>query len=92
VKQLEALLRSPIWTGCQSARERHLPGPEIIRDHQYFLPLLGAYAGLRLEEGCQLHVEDVGTEDGVTFLAVQPGDGKQLKSRAAVRRVPLIRP
>jgi hypothetical protein len=42
-KQLEALFRSPIWAG-----------PEVVRDHRYFLPLLGAYAGLRLEEGCQL--------------------------------------
>jgi integrase len=88
-KELAALLSSPIWTGCQSARERHLPGPEIIRDHRYFLPLLGAYGGLRLEEGCQLHVEDVGSEDGIGFLDIRPGDGKQLKSRAAVRRVPL---
>jgi integrase len=88
-KQLEALLSSPIWAGCQSPRERHLPGPEIIRDHQYFLPLLGAYGGLRLEEACQLHVTDVREEDGITFLDISPGDGKQLKSRAAVRRVPL---
>jgi integrase len=77
-KHLEALLRSPIWTG-----------PEIIRDHRYYLPLLGAYAGLRLEEACQLHVDDVGSQDGIAFLNIRPGDGKQLKSRAAVRRVPI---
>jgi integrase len=88
-KQLDALFRSPIWSGCRSARERHLSGLQVIRDHQYFLPLLGAYSGLRLEEGCQLHVDDVGTEDGIAFLAIRPGDGKQLKSRAAVRRVPI---
>jgi integrase len=44
---------------------------------------------LRLEEGCQLHVEDVGSEDGIAFLDIRPGEGKQLKSRAAVRRVPI---
>jgi integrase len=76
-KQLEALFRSPIWAE-----------PEI-RDHRYYLPLLGAYGGLRLEEACQLHVEDVRTEDGIPFLDIRPGDGKQLKSRAAVRRVPV---
>jgi integrase len=37
-KQLEALFRSPIWMGLE------------IRDHRYYLPLLGAYGGLRLEE------------------------------------------
>jgi hypothetical protein len=44
---------------------------------------------LRLEEGCQLHVADVRTEDGIAFLDIRPGEGKQLKSRAAVRRVPI---
>jgi integrase len=77
-KQLEALFRSPIWSG-----------PEIIRDHRYYLPLLGAYGGLRLEEACQLQVDDVGNENGIAFLDIRPGEGKQLKSRAAVRRIPL---
>jgi integrase len=77
-KQLEALFRSPIWTE-----------PAPARDHRYWLPLLGAYAGLRLEEGCQLHVDDIRTEDGIAFLDIKPGDGKQLKSRAAKRRVPI---
>jgi integrase len=77
-KQLEALFRSPIWME-----------PAQARDHRYWLPLFGAYAGLRLEEGCQLHVDDVGTQDGVPFLDIRPGEGKQLKSRAAKRRVPI---
>jgi integrase len=77
-KQLEALFRSSIWVG-----------PAQVRDHRYWLPLLGAYAGLRLEEACQLHVADVREEDGIAFLDIRPGDGKQLKSRAAVRRVPI---
>jgi integrase len=44
---------------------------------------------LRLEEACQLHVADVSAEDGVPCIMVKPGDGKQLKSKAAVRRVPV---
>jgi integrase len=77
-KQLEALFRSPVWSGSG-----------VVRDHRYFLPLLGAYAGLRLEEACQLHVKDVRTQDGVPYLDICPGEGKQLKSLAAVRRVPV---
>jgi integrase len=86
-KQLEALFRSPIWAGPEEGAQ--LRTAQQVRDHRYFLPLLGASGGLRLEEGCQLHVEDVRTEDGIAFLDIRPGDGKQLKSRAAVRRVPL---
>jgi site-specific recombinase XerD len=65
-KQLEALFQSPTWAG-----------PEVVRDHSYYLPLLGAYAGLRLEEACQLHVNDVRTEDGIAFLDIRPGEGKR---------------
>jgi integrase len=90
-RDLEKLFRSPIWTGCAGAldRQRHVSGPDVIRDHRYWLPLIGAYAGLRLEEACQLLVEDIGTEDGIAFIHVRPGEGKQLKSKAAVRRVPV---
>jgi integrase len=88
-KQLEKLFHSPVWAGCLSAKERDRPGGVILRDDRYFIPLLGAFSGLRLEEACQLHVSDVVTEDGVSLVWVRPGPGKQLKSKAAVRRVPL---
>jgi integrase len=87
--QLQALFRSPIWTGCASPKRRAWPGSLIIKDAAYWLPLLGAFAGLRLEEASQLLVADVGTEAGAPFVHIRPGEGKLLKSMAAVRRVPL---
>ena len=87
--ELGGLFASPIWTGSASGRIRAQPGTVIVRDHHYWLPLLGVFAGLRLEEACQLQAADIETEDGIAFANIRPGDGKQLKSRAAVRRVPL---
>ncbi len=48
------------------------------------------YAGLRLEEICQLRVRDFGKQDGVLFLVVQDELGSQLvKSSNGYRRIPL---
>jgi integrase len=43
----------------------------------------------RLEELGQLRVSDVREEDGVPYLAIEPGDGKRVKTKSSRRRVPL---
>jgi integrase len=88
-KQLGALFGSPVWKGCQSQTHRSERGPHVLKDDKYFIPLLGAFAGLRLEEACQLQVADVRKEQGVDVLSISPGPGKQLKSKAAARIVPV---
>jgi integrase len=55
----------------------------------HWLPLLALWTGARLEELGQLHVADVREEDGVRFLAIEPGDGKRTKTKSSRRRVPL---
>lgn len=56
----------------------------------FWAPLIAMFAGLRLEEICQLRVRDFGTEDGVQYVAVQNEIGSQFtKSENSIRRVPL---
>jgi integrase len=55
----------------------------------YWLPYLALFTGARLEELGQLHVADVREEDGIPFLAIEPGDGKRVKTRSSRRRVPI---
>lgn len=63
---------------------------EDIGDPLFWAPLIAMYAGLRLEEICQLRVRDFGREQGVVFLAVQNEIGSQLnKTINSLRRVPL---
>jgi hypothetical protein len=41
-EKLRKLFQSPVWTGCHPFF-RSQPGPKIIRDDRYWLPLLGLY-------------------------------------------------
>ncbi len=86
--KLTKLFQSPVWTGCHPVF-RSQPGPQVIRDEKYWLPLLGLYHGNRLEEFAQLRGEDVRQEAGVWFLRVHGEDGRQIKNDQSARRVPL---
>lgn len=55
----------------------------------FWLPWLALYTGARLEELGQLRAADVRREDGVWFLAIEPGDGKRVKTKSSKRRVPI---
>ena len=55
----------------------------------YFLPYLGLYQGMRLEESAQLRCEDIKVEDGIHYLDIHGRDGRKVKSATSERRVPL---
>jgi integrase len=59
------------------------------RPSDLWLPWLGLYTGARLNELGQLHVGDVRREDGVDYLAIEPGEGKRVKTRSSRRLVPV---
>jgi integrase len=78
-------------------RRRLYTGDELARlfvtgkrrkEWQYWAPLLGLYAGLRLREALQLRPLDVSDNFGIWHLIVQPGRGQRVKSGQA-RLVPL---
>lgn len=56
-----------------------------------WLILLAIYSGARLEELVRLCREDVGVEDGIPFIFIQPHpeEGHLLKTASSRRRVPL---
>lgn len=55
----------------------------------HWLPWLALYTGARLEELGQLRTADVRHEDGIDYLAIEPGDGKRVKTKSSRRRVPI---
>ncbi|MBK6005951.1 site-specific integrase [Ramlibacter ginsenosidimutans] len=56
----------------------------------YWLPLLGYFTGARIGELCQLHLDDVRSEDSVSFLDINEATAdKSLKNAWSARRVPL---
>lgn len=92
--QMNALFKSPLFTGCQSADEwRNVakPGDVMIRDHRYWVPLIMLYSGARPAEIAQLAVADVRQEHGHwIFHITEEGDGeKSVKTAGSMRVVPV---
>ena len=60
----------------------------------YWAPLIALYTGMRLEEICQLHCEDIYKEDGIFLIDIreESRDGlnnKILKTKNAKRKIPI---
>jgi integrase len=89
--ELSTIFGRPLFTGCKDDDNGYdMPGPNRPRRGRFWVPLLGVFAGLRLNEACQLRVEDVREVEGVPLIYVRAdAEGQRLKTEAAERRVPV---
>lgn len=85
-----ALFNSPIWRGCLSRGRRTRPGDLIIRDWKYWIPLIGAFSGMRREEICSMLVEDVEFDigSGVWLFNLRKAK-RRFKTPGSERYVPI---
>lgn len=67
---------------------RFLPS-EISKPERYWIPLIGLYSGMRLNEICQLYVADIHKVDGVWCFSVNGAGDKRLKNIASERMIPV---
>ena len=90
-EELRAIFAQPVFTGCKDDENGYdKPGPNRPRRGRFWVPLLGLWAGMRLNEACQLRAADVAEIDGVPMLYVRASaDGQRLKTSAAERRIPV---
>jgi hypothetical protein len=96
IEQLNVLFRTPLYVGCQNDEGGYAKrGPNQPRRGRFWVPLLALFHGFRCNEAAQLDTEDVGEQDGVSFIDIRSeranGDkcDKRLKNRQSDRRVPL---
>ena len=87
--QLNALFASPLFTGCRSQEELHLPGNLRVDDHQKWLPLVALFSGARLGEIAQLLNSDIREEHGHWILHITREGGKTTKTKGSQRVVPV---
>ena len=66
----------------------NLPSKEV-KPERYWIPLIGMLSGLRLDEACQLHTEDVREIEGVWCFDINDNQGKKLKTLSSNRIVPV---
>lgn len=90
-EQLQAIFASPLYQGHQSETTRHKPGPALVRDGKFWVPLIALYSGMRMGEIVQLLVTDIKTQDGIAYFDVSTSEGedKTLKTQSSVRKVPV---
>jgi integrase len=74
----------------QLGHGRHVKKPAYWYPFEFWLPLLGLYAGIRIKEGAQLHLRDVRQVAGVWVLDInQITRDKSLKNNQSVRLIPI---
>lgn len=96
-EELKVFFSAPMFTGCLSSHRRHEQGDVLVKDDEYWLPILGLYTGARLSEIIQLHLSDCFLDDDYPHISInedgpeKPGDPdyKHVKSEAGVRLIPL---
>jgi integrase len=59
------------------------------KPERYWMPLIGMYSGMRLNEICQLYVEDVQEVEGVWCFDINDEKDKRVKNAASKRMVPI---
>ncbi|MDD2499609.1 MAG: site-specific integrase [Geobacter sp.] len=57
--------------------------------HYYWLPLLGLYTGARINELCQLYLDDIYQIDGQWVIDINDALDKKLKTASSARIIPL---
>jgi integrase len=95
VWQLQRIFSAPIYTGCKDEQNGYaVPGPVIATGARYWVPLIGLFTGMRLNEACQLDVADVRNIDGVACFVISEDSltgsrDKSLKTKTSARIVPI---
>ena len=89
--QLKQLFQSPLFIGCKSLASCHRPGSLVPKEsHKYWVPLIGLYTGMRMQEILQLYVADLyQTNEIWVFDLNENHEDQKLKSPQSKRLVPI---
>ena len=89
-EEVRNILNAKAFVGCESERNQQKPGLHKIRDWRFWVPMIAAFTGARLNEIVQLAVTDVRQVDGVwAFSISDEGDAQSLKNKQSRRDVPI---
>lgn len=100
VHELKKIFSAPLYTGClDDERGYNVPGPNIVRRHRFWVPLVALWTGARMGEILQLERADVRQdESGIWYLAITDEEAgeydaaqfqKRLKTKNSIRDIPI---
>ncbi len=96
-QQLQRIFDAPLYRGCiDDGAGYAAPGANCPRRGRFWVPLIGLFSGMRLNEICQLEVADIEEIGGFTCFHVRSDPfaqtGKKLKTEFSERIVPVQLP
>jgi integrase len=68
---------------------QRLPPKDGVDPFKFWIPMIAMYTGMRREEICQLHGEDIKQVDGVWCFDVNDNGQKSLKTQSSARVIPI---
>lgn len=90
---LKAIFAAPLYTGCKDDESGYaVEGNKIIRRGRFWIPLIALFSGMRLNEICQLTLDDFAVMDGTHVILIrgsEDGETKRVKTEAGHRFVPV---
>lgn len=92
---IATIFSTPLFNGFlgKATGYRKVPGPNLVRDHKYWLPIMALWTGARLEELASLHREEIKSVAGVYYidLSERPIDDspRRVKNATARRIIPI---
>lgn len=95
IENLQRLFHLPLYTGCRDDfKYFRQTGPNHPRNERFWIPLVGLFSGMRVNEILQMDIADVVRRDNiwcfyVTNRSLEGPSQKRLKSSAAERYVPI---
>jgi len=94
-EQLQRIFAAPVFRGCVDDESGYAEaGSSRPKRGRYWIPIIGAHSGMRLNEVCQLDTADVRMVEGhlcfvVTTASEHGADDKRLKTLSSQRIIPV---
>ncbi len=89
--QLKLIFNAPLYRGCKDDEKGYAtPGNNVVRRARFWVPLISLFHGMRLNEICQLALNDIEVVNDVVCIRIRAdGEGQKAKTRAARRIIPV---
>lgn len=91
-EELNRIFSQPLFAGCSEGilpKGLQKPGPVLVRDDRFWIPLVLLFTGARSSEIVGLHVEDVVVDHEFPHFLIRPNTTRRLKNPQSKRMVPV---